>query len=136
MLALKRPWAALAAAVLAFAGAMLLMGRVPNIFFPPSDHPSFIVKLEMPAGTAIETTQKAAAKLERFMRGELMADGDSAPGIEHWATYIGEAGPRFKCPVFSAKRIRRGFASFQSSTTPGTPTLQSLSTPNSQTNPC
>jgi multidrug efflux pump len=85
---------------LATVGAIFVLGMtgfrfIPNIFFPPSDNPSFIVKMEMPAGTAIEETKAETAKLEAFMREELLTSENRARGVSRWATYIGESGPRF-----------------------------------------
>ncbi len=92
---LRHRWLSLGALAGLFALAMVGLGRVPKIFFPPSDNPSFIVQLEMPTGTAIEETEYAVGRLEAFMRSELATNEERESGLEHWATYVGESGPRF-----------------------------------------
>lgn len=95
IIALKNRVATLAITAAIFLGCMQLFGLIPNIFFPSSDNPSFVVKMEMPAGTAIEATTEAAGKLEKFMTDELEVKDENGKGVTHWATFVGEAGPRF-----------------------------------------
>ena len=92
---LKQRVVAVVVLLAVFFGGMQLFKLIPNIFFPSSDNPSFIAKLELPAGTAIEETKKEVVKLERFMKEELLQKDAESEGIKHWATYIGESGPRF-----------------------------------------
>ncbi len=92
---LHHRWLSLAAVVVIFVVGMQGFRYIPNIFFPPSDNPSFVAKIEMPAGTAVETTKAAISKLEGFIQSELRTNEARTSGITHWATYVGEAGPRF-----------------------------------------
>ncbi len=92
---LRHRWLALAGVVVVFVVGMQGFRFIPNIFFPPSDNPSFIAKVEMPAGTAIEATKDAVQKLETFMQEELRTNESRSAGVTHWATYVGESGPRF-----------------------------------------
>ena len=55
---LRRPWLALAGVVALLAVAIMGMGRLPFVFFPPSDKSTFTVALEMPLGTSIERTER------------------------------------------------------------------------------
>jgi multidrug efflux pump subunit AcrB len=92
---LRHRWLSLACVVVIFGIGMQGFRYIPNIFFPPSDNPSFIVKLNMPAGTAIEKTKEVTTTLENFMHDELQTGEGREHGITHWATYVGESGPRF-----------------------------------------
>ncbi len=92
---LRRPWLAVGVLVGLLALAGKGFDRVPKIFFPPSDNPSFTVDIELPTGTAIEATSEAAARVEEFLERELKVGGERTEGVTHWATYVGENGPRF-----------------------------------------
>ena len=88
-----RVWS-LAVIVLLFSGAIYLARYVPNIFFPPSDNAFFKADLELPVGSDIEATREVVARLETFIRAELLA-GDGRAGVTDWVSYIGEGGPRY-----------------------------------------
>ena len=72
-------------------GAFLLagagMGLVKQQFFPASDRPEVLVEVQMPEGTSIEATTKAATKLEDWLRQQ--------PEAKIVTTYIGRGAPRF-----------------------------------------
>jgi multidrug efflux pump subunit AcrB len=72
-------------------GAFLLaaagMGFVKQQFFPASDRPEVLVEVQMPKGTSIEATTKAATKLEDWLRQQ--------PEAKIVTTYIGQGAPRF-----------------------------------------
>ena len=72
-------------------GAFLLagagMGLVKQQFFPASDRPEVLVEVQMPEGTSIEATAKAAMKLEDWLRQQ--------PEAKIVTTYIGRGAPRF-----------------------------------------
>jgi len=72
-------------------GAFLLagagMGLVKQQFFPASDRPEVLVEVQMPEGTSIEATTKAATKVEDWLRQQ--------PEAEIVTTYIGRGAPRF-----------------------------------------
>jgi multidrug efflux pump subunit AcrB len=72
-------------------GAFLLagagMGLVKQQFFPASDRPEVLVEVQMPEGTSIEATTKAAMKLEDWLRQQ--------PEAKIVTTYIGRGAPRF-----------------------------------------
>jgi multidrug efflux pump subunit AcrB len=75
-------------------GAFLLagagMGLVKQQFFPTSDRPEVLVEVQMPEGTSIEATGKAARKVEDWLRQQ--------PEAEIVTTYIGRGAPRFFIP--------------------------------------
>jgi multidrug efflux pump subunit AcrB len=72
-------------------GAFLLagagMGLVKQQFFPASDRPEVLVEVQMPEGTSIEATTKAATKVENWLRQQ--------PEAKIVTTYIGRGAPRF-----------------------------------------
>ncbi len=72
-------------------GAFLMagagMGLVKQQFFPASDRPEVLVEVQMPEGTSIEATSKAATKLEDWLRQQ--------PEAKIVTTYIGRGAPRF-----------------------------------------
>jgi multidrug efflux pump subunit AcrB len=72
-------------------GAFLLagagMGLVKQQFFPASDRPEVLVEVQMPEGTSIEATTKAAMKVEDWLRQQ--------PEAKIVTTYIGRGAPRF-----------------------------------------
>jgi multidrug efflux pump subunit AcrB len=72
-------------------GAFLLagagMGLVKQQFFPASDRPEVLVEVQMPEGTSIEATTKAARKVEDWLRQQ--------PEAEIVTAYIGRGAPRF-----------------------------------------
>jgi multidrug efflux pump subunit AcrB len=75
--------AVIGAFVLAGAG----MGLVKQQFFPASDRPEVLVEVQMPEGTSIEATTKAAMKVEDWLRQQ--------PEANVVTTYIGQGAPRF-----------------------------------------
>ncbi len=85
----------LAVVAATFAAAIQGLGYVRKLFFPASDNPSFTVELELPTGTAIEHTREVTAKLEGFLSREFKSSDERKSGLKHWATFIGEGGPRF-----------------------------------------
>ena len=77
--------------------ALYGMRYVPNVFIPPSEDPHLTVTLELPPGTAIESTATAIEAFENHVFDELFASGDDpeAIGITGWTAYVGTGGPRF-----------------------------------------
>ena len=62
-------------------------GLVKQQFFPASDRPEVLVEVQMPEGTSIEATTKAAMKVEGWLRQQ--------PEAKIVTTYIGRGAPRF-----------------------------------------
>ncbi|MCP3962068.1 MAG: efflux RND transporter permease subunit [bacterium] len=109
---LKRRALSLLSVAAAFFLAIMGLGLVPNIFFPPNDRPTFTTEVELPVGTPIERTETVVAEIEDFIREELVvgAWGRKEPigwwgrltgkeasedGIVNWGTFIGNGGPKF-----------------------------------------
>ncbi|MCW1383763.1 efflux RND transporter permease subunit [Novosphingobium sp. KCTC 2891] len=72
-------------------GAFLLSGAgmalVKKQFFPTSDRPELLVEVQLPKGTAISQTGRAAQEVEAWLRKQ--------PESQQVTTYIGQGAPRF-----------------------------------------
>jgi len=95
-----------------FALSLAGLGRLPQIFFPPSDKAIFQAEIELSPGTTIAETEAVVREIERYVAENLMAErtvrtgydaqGDllrevtvEGDGVVNWGTYIGDGGPRF-----------------------------------------
>lgn len=68
--ALDRPWHALGAIFAASALAFPLLGAIGSSLFPPADLPQFLVRVEMPRGTALDRTQAMVQRVEQRLLKE------------------------------------------------------------------
>ncbi|MCA9665537.1 MAG: efflux RND transporter permease subunit [Myxococcales bacterium] len=92
----RRPLVTVVLMLGVFFGAMSLFRFIPNIFFPPSDRPTFEVELSLLDSSDIEYTRKAVQKLEAEMLKNHMADKkNNKPGVVRWVSFIGQGGPRY-----------------------------------------
>ncbi len=66
---------------------------IPNIFFPPSEDPTFKIELELPVGTPIARTERVVGQIEEYLL-TLKATEESS-GITNWSVFIGNGGPRY-----------------------------------------
>ncbi len=82
-----RKWMVAAAVIGLFLLAVAGMGVVKKQFFPSSDRPEVLVEVQMPYGTAIETTDAATGKVERWLAKQKEAEIVTA--------YVGQGAPRF-----------------------------------------
>lgn len=80
--------------MLAMAGllvlALLAFGQVPKKFMPSNVRQQFMIEVELPAGYAIEETERISRKI-----GHWLQSSDENPQITNHITYIGFGGPRF-----------------------------------------
>jgi multidrug efflux pump subunit AcrB len=79
-----------AAALLLFAAGIYGLGLVPTGLLPPSDRAQFVVKIELPAGSADSETLRVVKRAARFL-----ADAKRNPEVTSSAFYIAGGGPRF-----------------------------------------
>jgi multidrug efflux pump subunit AcrB len=63
------------------------MAAIKQQFFPTSDRPEVLIEVQMPGGTSIEATSRAAAKVEAWLKQQ--------PEAKIVTTYIGQGAPRF-----------------------------------------
>jgi multidrug efflux pump subunit AcrB len=82
-----RKWAVAASVVGLFALAAIGMALPKKQFFPPSDRPEVLVEVQMPYGTAIQPTNAATARVERWLAKQKEAKIITA--------YVGQGAPRF-----------------------------------------
>ena len=92
---LARPWRTLAMIFLVFVAAIATFRYLPVLFFPPSDRLFFKAELELPPGTAIETTEAVVSDVETWLEGHWKVSGSRTQGVRNWVTHIGQGGPRF-----------------------------------------
>lgn len=81
----KRTVAIITVAAFMISGAG--MALVKKQFFPTSDRPEVLVEVQLPKGTAIAQTEKAATEVEAWLRKQ--------PEASQVTTYIGQGAPRF-----------------------------------------
>jgi len=78
----------LAAAVLLFGG--FVSTKLVREFFGPSERNQFLVYLDLPAGSRIQTTEEAVNRLTTWL-----SDKEKNPEITSTIAYVGTGGPRF-----------------------------------------
>lgn len=88
--------------------SLQILKLVPNIFFPPSDRPFFKLDIELPIGTAIETTERMVDDVESYLE-TLKISEVKEEGIRNWITYIGSGGARYLL-THSPKPASPGYA--------------------------
>jgi len=76
-----------------FISSLILLDKVPKKFFPDSDANSLTVEIQLPVGTAIETTIEDVSVIEDFIREKYMKDENKE--VINFVTFIGESAPRF-----------------------------------------
>lgn len=84
---IARKWIVAATVVGLFVTSVLGMAVVKKQFFPISDRPEVLVEVQMPYGTSIAETSKAASKVEAWLAKQKEAKIVTA--------YIGQGAPRF-----------------------------------------
>jgi multidrug efflux pump subunit AcrB len=72
-------------------------------FFPKAEQPQFLIRIDMPEGTDIKKTDKAARYVESIL--------DSLPGVVHFATNVGHGNPRIYYNAFT-RSYAGNFAEF------------------------
>jgi multidrug efflux pump subunit AcrB len=92
----------LAGVAAVFALAMVGLGQVPQLFFPPNDAPVFTLEIELPVGTPIARTEAVVAAFEDHLRAEHWVGGaggetnGGTEGVTSWVSFVGNGGPKFK----------------------------------------
>ncbi len=81
----------IAGTILAFVVSLGLFRFVQQQFFPASTRLELMVDMKLPEGSSLHATDKAVAKLERFL--------DQQKGVENYVAYVGTGSPRFYLPL-------------------------------------
>jgi multidrug efflux pump subunit AcrB len=89
--AMRAKWLTMGLALAAFAAAVLLLGHVPQQFFPASDRPELLVELTLRQNASILASDAVARRLD----AELAKEKD----IAHRSTYVGRGAIRFYLPL-------------------------------------
>lgn len=77
-----------------FISSLKLLDYVPKKFFPPSSEATFTVEINLPVGTAIETTRENVSKIEAYIKEKYMSQGQNSQ-VLNFVSFIGESAPRF-----------------------------------------
>ena len=80
-LALRHPFVTLAAATGIFVGSFALLAYVPTEFIPAEDRGEFTVRVELPQGTDLATTESYSGEIAEQLR--------AVPGVVHTWTTVG-----------------------------------------------
>lgn len=81
--------------IVLFVGVLATTKYVPKLFFPQADRSFFTAQLYLPTGTAIETTDAVAARVETFLAEELAVGEGRDEGVTDWITFVGGGEPRY-----------------------------------------
>lgn len=89
--AMRWRWMTIAITLACFVASLLALPLVPRQFFPASDRPELVVDLTLPQNASIFASERAATKLDTFLKGN--------PDVASWSTYIGRGAIRFYLPL-------------------------------------
>jgi multidrug efflux pump subunit AcrB len=84
--AIARPWIALIAAGLLFAGSLSLIPRIGFSLFPKAGTPQFLVQIEAAEGASLSETDRVARYVESVLAKH--------PEVDRVATSVGKGHPR------------------------------------------
>jgi multidrug efflux pump subunit AcrB len=84
--AIARPVTTLLVALAIFAGSLALVPVVGFSVFPASEKPMFLINIETPLGTSLETTTQVARYVENAIR--------NIPDLKNYASNVGRGNPR------------------------------------------
>ena len=87
----RHRWTTIAITIGALVLGVMGMGKVQQQFFPDSSRPEIIVDLWLPEGTAFETNETLARRVEARLSKE--------EGVSTVSTWIGSGLPRFYLPM-------------------------------------
>ncbi|MDZ7817581.1 MAG: efflux RND transporter permease subunit [Aliarcobacter sp.] len=77
-----------------FVASLKLLDYVPKKFFPPSSESTFTVEINLPVGTAIETTKNNVQTIEKYIKEKYMSNAQESE-VVNFVSFIGESAPRF-----------------------------------------
>ncbi len=78
------------AAYVAVYGAATFFSSVKSEMFPLAERAEFLVYLDMPKGTALESTRKEALAVEKWLNHK-----EINPEVKNTTLFVGDGGPRF-----------------------------------------
>ncbi|MGR5145815.1 efflux RND transporter permease subunit [Photobacterium alginatilyticum] len=90
----------LALVIAMLVAAVIGMGHVKNVFFPPSNTPIFFVDIWLPEGTDIRGTEKFVSNVEQEILGY---EKENKVGLVNLTSVIGQGAQRFVLPYVPEK---------------------------------
>ncbi len=92
----RRPMVVVSVTLGLFIGALVGFSKLQQQFFPLSSRAELIVDIRMHEGSSLEATNRMMGKVEDLVRPYLIAaEGQKAPSVEHFTSYIGAGSARF-----------------------------------------
>jgi multidrug efflux pump subunit AcrB/outer membrane protein TolC len=86
-LAMKRKGITLLAGAGSIVAGVLLLGAVPERFFPTAERPQFVIDIWLKEGVRVEKTDAVAQRIERYLAGNNQ--------VMNTSTFVGGSAPRF-----------------------------------------
>jgi multidrug efflux pump subunit AcrB len=111
LLGLRHRTLSLVLVSVAFTVALYGMAKVPNIFFPPNDRPTFTLEVDLPEGTPLARTEQVVLELERYLLDNVLIGPERREGVTNWGVFIGEGAPRFLL-AYSPEQMSPSYAMF------------------------
>lgn len=84
---LRHRWPVVAGVVLLFGLSLVVMGRLPQNFFPSLDKPYFRADVLLPEGFSIRETERNLLRMERWLQEQ--------PEVRHVSATMGATPPRY-----------------------------------------
>jgi len=95
---LKRPVMTLLMAFSLFGASLFVFGIIGFRIFPTSEKPQFLININMPLQSNLETTDQMARYVEKVLRQE--------PSVTYYTTNVGKGNPRIYYNVIPENRFR------------------------------
>ncbi len=115
---LKRPVLFLIVIMGAFVLSLFGFGQLPFIFFPDSERNLITVDINLPVGTAIESSEAVIEQLEGFLEDELQVNDERTTGVKSWTSFVGE-GPQSYDLGYQRSQPQSNYAHILVNTTSG-----------------
>jgi multidrug efflux pump subunit AcrB len=100
---IRRKWVSIAVVIALFASSLWGFRYVENSFFPSSTRPQFMVDVWLGQGSAIEETEQAAARIEKYLMG--------LEQTTHVTSLIGQGGLRFML-TYTPEKLNYSYLQF------------------------
>lgn len=91
---LRIRWIFVAGVAAALVGGIVVLGTVPQQFFPESQRNQFLVDVDLPAGYGTQATLKTISGLTQWL-----GDAGINPDVTATVAYVGYGGPRIAVPI-------------------------------------
>lgn len=92
---LKSPRRVIIIFVVALIAVLPLWKYIPQVFFPASDNPTLVMRVELPMNASIYQTNQMVDGLNKFIQTNLQATKEHPDGVTNWTSFVGSDAPRF-----------------------------------------